>query len=251
MASKRKKAHYECKQKVVCLSCGDVILSEQKQKHTKAKHKGEYTRFKFQIDESKQPKLQFGSTDKNRNVASDADPPEQHEELAVQSVQQEEAVAGKGPDQGGGDRAMAAASVKEKSDEDDDDPFFMWHLTASTSKAADPRWVEERDKQISQKQEEAAYASGQSIESSLKQDGAQEMMIGKKIGEEVARPAERPGVWDGHSNTADSAARAARANVSVEDQIAQIHRQKVSKKDLFTFAPRIHFFWCGLLTFIH
>ena len=86
MASKRKKAHYECKQKVVCLSCGDVILSEQKQKHTKAKHKGEYTRFKFQIDESKQPKLQFGSTDKNRNVASAADPPEQHEELAVQSV---------------------------------------------------------------------------------------------------------------------------------------------------------------------
>ena len=166
------------------------MLSEQQQKHTKAKHKGEYTRFKFQIDESKQPKLQFGSKDKNRNVASDADPPEEHEELAVQSVQQEEAVAGKGPDQGeevvaghqadhhgGGDRAMAAASVKEKSDEDDDDPFFMWHLTASTSKAAenmrDPRWVEERDKQISQKQEEAAYASGQSIESSLKQDAEQ------------------------------------------------------------------------------
>ena len=38
MASKRKKAHYECKQKVCCLSCGDVILSEQQQKHTKAKH---------------------------------------------------------------------------------------------------------------------------------------------------------------------------------------------------------------------
>ena len=39
MASKRKKAHYECKQKVVCLSCscGDVMLGEQQQKHTKAK----------------------------------------------------------------------------------------------------------------------------------------------------------------------------------------------------------------------
>ena len=31
----------------------------------------------------------------------------------------------------------------------------------------------------------------------------------EKIGEEEAQPAERPGVWDGHSNTADSAARAA------------------------------------------
>ena len=83
MATKSKKAHYECKQKVVCLSCGDVMLSEQEQKHTKAK------------------------------------------------------------------------------------------------------------------------------------------------------PAERPWVWDSHSNTVDSeaAARAARANVSVEDQIVQIHRQKVSTID--------------------
>ena len=42
-----------------------------------------------------------------------------------------------------------------------------------------------------------------------------------------AKPAERPWVWDSHSNTVDSeaAARAARANVSVEDQIAQIHRR--------------------------
>ena len=42
-----------------------------------------------------------------------------------------------------------------------------------------------------------------------------------------AKPAERTWVWDSHSNTVDSeaAARAARANVSVEDQIAQIHRR--------------------------
>ena len=163
----------------------------------------------------------------------------------------------------------AAAAIKKKSD---DDQFLISPITGEkipASKAAehmkvgllDPRWVEERDKQISQKQsEEVVYAPGQSIESSLKQyaerrtdifgtgdDAAQETMIGKKIGEEEARPAERPGVWDGHSNTADSAARAARANVSVEDQIAQIHRQKVSKKDLFTFAPRIHIFLVWLI----
>ena len=125
----------------------------------------------------------------------------------------------------------AAAAIKKKSD---DDQFLISPITGEkipASKAAehmkvgllDPRWVEERDKQISQKQsEEVVYAPGQSIESSLKQyaerrtdifgtgdDAAQETMIGKKIGEEEARPAERPGVWDGHSNTADSAARAA------------------------------------------
>ena len=43
-----------------------------------------------------------------------------------------------------------------------------------------------------------------------------------------AKPAERTWVWDSHSNTVDSeaAARAARANVSVGDQIAQIHRHE-------------------------
>ena len=43
-----------------------------------------------------------------------------------------------------------------------------------------------------------------------------------------AKPAERTWVWDSHSNIVDSeaAARAARANVSVEDQIAQIHRHE-------------------------
>ena len=62
--------------------------------------------------------------------------------------------------------------------------------------------MEERDKQISAKQsEEVVFAPGQSIESSLKQyaerrsdifgvgdEGAQETMIGKKIGEEETRP---------------------------------------------------------------
>merc|ERR1740122_447260 len=101
----------------------------------------------------------------------------------------------------------------------------------------DPRWVEERDKQISSKQsEEVVYAPGQSIESSLKQYAERrsdifgvgdegETMIGKKIGEEETRPDPKM-AWDGHGSTADSAAKAARIGVTVEDQIAQIHRQK-------------------------
>lgn len=90
--------------------------------------------------------------------------------------------------------------------------------------------MEERDKQISAKQsEEVVFAPGQSIESSLKQyaerrsdifgvgdEGAQETMIGKKIGEEETRPDPKM-AWDGHGAT---------AAMTVEDQIAQIHRQK-------------------------
>lgn len=83
--------------------------------------------------------------------------------------------------------------------------------------------MEERDKQISAKQsEEVVFAPGQSIESSLKQyaerrsdifgvgdEGAQETMIGKKIGEEETRPDPKM-AWDGHGATAESADRLSR-----------------------------------------
>jgi len=140
----------------------------------------------------------------------------------------------------------AAAAIKKKTD---DDQFLISPITGEkipASKAAehmkvgllDPRWVEERDKQISQKQsEEIVYAPGQSIESSLRQlaerrtdifgvgdEAAQETMIGRKMGEEETRP--DPKIWDGHATSAENAARAARGNASLDDQIAQIHRQK-------------------------
>ena len=66
----------------------------------------------------------------------------------------------------------------------------------------DPRWVEERDKNITQKaREEVVFAPGQSIESNLKNlaerrtdifgvgdEAASEAMIGQKMGEEEVRP---------------------------------------------------------------
>ena len=141
----------------------------------------------------------------------------------------------------------AAAAIKKKTE---DDQFLISPITGEKIPAAkaaehmkvgllDPRWVEERDKQINQKAaEEVVYAPGQSIEYSLKQmaerrtdifgvgnEADQETVIGKKIGEEEARPAEKV-TWDGHATSAESAARAARVNVSLDDQIAQIHRQK-------------------------
>ena len=140
----------------------------------------------------------------------------------------------------------AAAAIKKKTE---DDQFLISPITGEKIPAAkaaehmkvgllDPRWVEERDKQITQKAaEEVVYAPGQSIESSLKQlaerrtdifgvgmEADQETVIGKKIGEEELRPAEKV-TWDGHSTSAESAARAARVNVTLDDQIAQIHRQ--------------------------
>ena len=104
----------------------------------------------------------------------------------------------------------------------------------------DPRWVEERDKQITARAtEEQVFAPGQSIENSLKhlaerrtdifgvgEDAAQEAGIGKKMGEEDRRQTEEKITWDGHSSSAEAAARAARANISLNDQIEQIHRSK-------------------------
>merc|ERR1719295_2368919 len=103
----------------------------------------------------------------------------------------------------------------------------------------DPKWVEERDKQIMSKtNEDVVSAPGQAIESSLKQlaerrtdifgvgeEAANETYIGQKIGEEDQKVNEK-NTWDGHSSSAEAAARAARANITLNDQIAQIHKQK-------------------------
>lgn len=142
----------------------------------------------------------------------------------------------------------AAAAVKKRPEEDQ---YLISPITGEkipASKAAehmkvgllDPRWVEERDKHITAKaNEEVVFAPGQSIESSLKQlaerrtdifgvgeEAAQETGIGMKMGDEDNKPAGEKVTWDGHSSSAESAARAARANISLNDQIAQIHKQK-------------------------
>jgi len=142
----------------------------------------------------------------------------------------------------------AAAAMKKKVE---DDQFLISPITGEkipASQAAehmkvgllDPRWVEERDKHISAKaNEEVVFAPGQSIESSLKhlaerrtdifgvgEEAAQETGIGQKMGEEERQEISSKTTWDGHSSSAEAAARAARANVSLDDQIAQIHKQK-------------------------
>ncbi|KAE8748975.1 hypothetical protein FOCC_FOCC004381 [Frankliniella occidentalis] len=100
----------------------------------------------------------------------------------------------------------------------------------------DPRWVEQRDKHIQDKMnQETVYAPGAAIEASLKQlaerrtdifgVGDEETAIGKKIGEEDTRKDEKV-TWDGHTSSVEAATRAARANITLEDQIQQIHKAK-------------------------
>ncbi|KAJ4450307.1 hypothetical protein ANN_01727, partial [Periplaneta americana] len=100
----------------------------------------------------------------------------------------------------------------------------------------DPRWVEQRDRQIQDKiNQETVYAPGSAIEASLKQlaerrtdifgVGDEETAIGKKIGEEDKRKDEKV-TWDGHTSSVEAATRAARANITLEEQIHQIHKVK-------------------------
>lgn len=99
----------------------------------------------------------------------------------------------------------------------------------------DPRWVEQRDKHIEKVAQENVYAPGAAIEASLKQlaerrtdifgVGDEEAAIGKKLGEEEPRKDDRV-TWDGHTSSVEAATRAAARNVSLEDQIHQIHKVK-------------------------
>lgn len=99
----------------------------------------------------------------------------------------------------------------------------------------DPRWVEQRDRTIQEKtQQEEVYAVGSAIENSLKHlaerrtdifgSGDAETSIGRKIGEEEKKPDKV--TWDGHTNSMEATTRAARANITIEEQIQQIHKIK-------------------------
>lgn len=98
----------------------------------------------------------------------------------------------------------------------------------------DPRWVEQRDKHVNDKLSQGTvYAGGSAIEASLKLlaerrtdifgVGDEETAIGKKIGEEDVRKDEKV-TWDGHTSSVEAATRAARANITLEEQIHQIHK---------------------------
>jgi len=89
MTSKRK---YKNKQKVECMSCGEVLLKENEGMHVKRKHVGGSVKFKFHND-AKQLRLPFQvdlSKDLNSNLTQDSvnlEPTVVNEGEASQSVE--------------------------------------------------------------------------------------------------------------------------------------------------------------------
>jgi splicing factor 3A subunit 1 len=100
----------------------------------------------------------------------------------------------------------------------------------------DPKWIEQRDRAIAERREqEEVYAQGSAIGDQLKHlaerrtdifgSGAEETQIGKKIGEEEKKEKAKV-VWDGHSASMEKVSQKARENITIEDQIAVIHKVK-------------------------
>ncbi|ESO92859.1 hypothetical protein LOTGIDRAFT_190371 [Lottia gigantea] len=98
-----------------------------------------------------------------------------------------------------------------------------------------PKWIEDRQRTLEEKREqEEVYAAGSSIDINLKQlaerrtdifgVGTEETQIGKKIGEEEQK--DRKIVWDGHTASMEKVSQKARENISIEEQIATIHKVK-------------------------
>ena len=101
--------------------------------------------------------------------------------------------------------------------------------------------------------EDAVFAPGKAIESSLKnlaerrtdifgvgEDAATEAEIGKKLGddtEDETAAAREATAWDGHTVSAEGAVRAARAKITLDDQIKEINRQKGLMADKDAIGP--------------
>ncbi|XP_038052884.1 splicing factor 3A subunit 1-like [Patiria miniata] len=98
----------------------------------------------------------------------------------------------------------------------------------------DPRWIEQRDRQKEKSAQEEVYAPGAAIEESLKLlaerrtdifgEGDVETQIGKKLGEEEDTKSKQKVIWDGHSASMESTARKAQAHITIDEQIAALHK---------------------------
>ncbi|CAH8288480.1 unnamed protein product [Schistosoma rodhaini] len=100
----------------------------------------------------------------------------------------------------------------------------------------DPKWVEQRDREIREKREqEQVYAAGNLIDSSLKQlaerrtdifgVGVDEIQIGKKLGEQEIVKSDKL-IWDGYSATTDVVAKRNLEAVTVKDNLNLLEFQQ-------------------------
>ncbi|XP_078679823.1 splicing factor 3A subunit 1-like [Branchiostoma floridae x Branchiostoma belcheri] len=99
----------------------------------------------------------------------------------------------------------------------------------------DPRWVEEKQSSLKEKQsQEEVFAPGSAIDSSLKMlaerrtdifgAGDEETRIGRKLGEEEKKTTKV--TWDGHTASMEATTRAAQKNITLQEQIEAIHKAK-------------------------
>uniref|UniRef100_A0A5S6R4U8 Splicing factor 3A subunit 1 n=1 Tax=Trichuris muris TaxID=70415 RepID=A0A5S6R4U8_TRIMR len=109
------------------------------------------------------------------------------------------------------------------------------HLKFNT---VDQQYFMQKERELMDRQdEEFVFAMGSDISANIKafaerrsdifgvgSKGAEQAMIGKKLGEEDVRRIDPKAIWDGHSVSVESTVKAAQAEISLEDQIAQIHR---------------------------
>ncbi|KAA0188897.1 hypothetical protein FBUS_11640 [Fasciolopsis buskii] len=100
----------------------------------------------------------------------------------------------------------------------------------------DPKWVEQRDREIREKKEqEQVYAAGNLIDSSLKQlaerrtdifgVGVDEIQIGKKLGEQEVVKSDKL-IWDGYSATTDLVVKRTMEAVTAKDKQDLLEFQK-------------------------
>ncbi|CAH8868749.1 unnamed protein product [Trichobilharzia szidati] len=100
----------------------------------------------------------------------------------------------------------------------------------------DPKWVEQRDREIREKREqEQVYAAGNLIDSSLKQlaerrtdifgVGVDEIQIGKKLGEQEAVKSDKL-IWDGYAATTDVVAKRNLEAITTKDKIELLEFQQ-------------------------
>ncbi|KAF0292982.1 Splicing factor 3A subunit 1 [Amphibalanus amphitrite] len=112
----------------------------------------------------------------------------------------------------------------------------------------DPRWVEQRDRQLNEKvNQETVFATGGDIGSHLQNlaerrtdifgAGDEETIIGKKIGEEEKR-ADDKSIWDGHSSSVESTRSAARASITLDQQISHMNKARSLMEETERIGPK-------------
>lgn len=140
------------------------------------------------------------------------------------------------------------AKLQAQSNTHTDEEYFISPLTGERIPASkinehmristlDRKWIEQKEKEIKEREEqEEVLAPGVSIEHQLKQmaeyrrdifgRGADETIIGQRVGDESERQKDERAIWDGHSSSMENTKKRALTGVTIEEQIKAIHQSQ-------------------------